>query len=137
VSTSPADEAALAQGALRVIEQWTRAFVEADVDAITSLYAPDASFIGTTSTRLEADPLSVRRYFEKALLGQPPVRAELAEVHCQLPAPGVAIVSGLDVVAWRRGGATVTWPGRVTFVLRCDASGWRIVHFHRSALPAE
>ena len=132
-----AQDAVHAHGAMRVIEQWLQAFLQADVDAICELYAPEATFIGTTSPRLAAEPLSVRRYFEKALLGRPPVRAELLEVHCQLPAPGVAIVSGLDVVAWNADGATVTWPGRVTFVLRQEGDGWRIIHFHRSPLPGE
>lgn len=130
-----AQELAAGEAALRVIAQWTAAFVRADVDAISELHAPDATFLGTTSTRLAADPLAVRAYFEKALRGVPPVRAELLEAQCQLAGPDVAIVSGLDVVAWAANGTTTTWPGRVTFVLRRDPQGWRIVHFHRSALP--
>ncbi len=128
-------QADAAEGALRVVAQWTHAFVRADVDTIAELHADDATFIGTTSTRLAADPLAIRAYFEKALHGLPPVRAELLEAQCQLLSAGVAVVSGLDVVGWNQEGHHVTWPGRVTFVLRHDPAGWRFVHFHRSALP--
>jgi len=134
VTSSQADAA---EGALRVVVQWTQAFVRADVDTIAELHADDATFIGTTSTHLAADPMAIRAYFVKALHGLPPVRAELLEAQCQLLSPTVAVVSGLDVVGWNQQGHHITWPGRVTFVLRQDPPGWRIVHFHRSAMPQE
>ena len=37
------------QEALQVVERWATAFNESNVDAIVSLYAPDALFFGTGS----------------------------------------------------------------------------------------
>jgi uncharacterized protein (TIGR02246 family) len=128
------DDGAVA-GPRAVIGRWLQAFLAADVEAITALYAPDATFFGTSGQNLVLDNAGVRRYFERALTWARPVRAELLEESAKVVIPGMAVVCGLDAVAWSDEGRTVTSEGRVSFVLRETNEGWRIVHFHRSALP--
>ena len=128
--------AAGAQAARAVVESWLQAFLAADIDAIVSLYAPEATFFGTSGQALVLDPAGVRAYFGRALTWARPVRAQLLQESVKLVVPGVAVVCALAAVAWDDRGSTVTSHGRVTFVLHEDARGWRIAHFHRSSVPA-
>ena len=47
--------------ALQVVERWTRAFTNSDVDAIVKLYASDALFLGTSSKAVVVDPAEIRK----------------------------------------------------------------------------
>jgi len=130
VSGSPASDAE------QVIQRWATAFGESNVDAIVALYAPDASFFGTGSQALVTTPEQVRRYFEVGLNRDRPRGAELLEHSVQVVSDDVVIVTGKDRVRGTKDGSVYHAEGRVTFVLRKQASAWQIVHFHRSALPA-
>ena len=54
--------------ALQVLEKWTKAFTDSDVDSIVKLYAPDALFLGTGSKTVVTKPEGIRTYFEQAFL---------------------------------------------------------------------
>jgi uncharacterized protein (TIGR02246 family) len=123
------------QDALQVIERWKTAFKESDVDGITRLYAPDASFFGTGSQALVTAPAAIRTYFETALQRNKPRGAELLEHSVRVVSDDVVIVTGLDRVSGTKDGSIQYGNGRVTFVLERREGTWRIVHFHRSALP--
>jgi hypothetical protein len=60
------------EDALKVVDKWTKAFTESDVDGIVKLYAPDAIFLGTGSKTLVTKPEEIRKYFEAALLNNRP-----------------------------------------------------------------
>lgn len=123
------------QGPRQVVEAWLRAFLAADVEAVVGLYADDVRFFGTTGDVLVSGQAGVRQYFERALRWARPVRAELLEQDVQVLGPGVVSIAAQDAVAWDDGGTVVTSLGRVSFVLQDAGQGWRIAHFHRSALP--
>jgi uncharacterized protein (TIGR02246 family) len=125
-----------AREAEQVIVRWATAFRESNVDAIVSLYAPDASFFGTGSRALVTAPELIRSYFEVGLNRDKPRGAELLEHSIQVVADDVVIVTGKDRVSGVKNGSAYQAEGRVTFVLRKRAAAWQIVHFHRSALPA-
>lgn len=129
-TSGPASEAE------QVIVRWATAFRESNVDAIVGLYAPDASFFGTGSQALVTTPEPIRRYFETGLNRDKPRGAELLEHSVQVVSDDVVIVTGKDRVSGMKNGSVYHAEGRVTFVLRKQASAWQIVHFHRSALPA-
>jgi hypothetical protein len=46
-----------------------------------------------------------------------------------------AVITGLDTTTAVRDGKAISAPGRVTFVVAKRGTEWKIVHFHRSALP--
>ncbi|MGZ5785538.1 MAG: SgcJ/EcaC family oxidoreductase [Ramlibacter sp.] len=121
--------------AMDVLQHWTQAFTNSDVDSIVKLYAPDALFFGTGSKTLVTSPADVRIYFEQALLNNRPRTATLDQRSVKVLADTVVVVSGLDTVTGTRDGATIAAKGRVTFVVAKRLDGWRIVQFHRSALP--
>ena len=58
--------------ALQVLERWTKAFSESDVDTIVKLYAPDTTFLGAGSKTVVVKSEEIRKYFEQALLTNRP-----------------------------------------------------------------
>jgi uncharacterized protein (TIGR02246 family) len=130
------DTATPANGAMQVVERWATAFNESNVDAIVSLYAPDASFFGTGSKTLVSTPEQIRSYFEAALQKDKPRGAELHAPSVQVISDDVVIVTGLDSVSGTKNGSVYHTEGRVSFVIEKRGADWQIVHFHRSAVPS-
>ena len=128
-TAGPKDEA------LQVLETWAKAFTDSDVDGIVQLYAPDALFIGTASKSVVVKPEGVRSYFENALLNNRPRGAALNEYTAMPLSDTAVVVTGLDTVTGVRDGKPFSNAGRVTFVVAKRGADWKILHFHRSAMP--
>jgi uncharacterized protein (TIGR02246 family) len=122
--------------ALQVVERWAKAFTEADVDTIVGLYAPDAVFIGTGSKTIVTQPADIRKYFQTALLGSRRFVATFVESNVIPVSESAFVVTVLDKLAVTADGKTQDVFGRVTFVVAKHESGWKIVSFHRSAMPS-
>jgi len=60
-----------------VLEKWTKAFSNSDVDGIVKLYAADTTFLGTGSKTVVVKSDEIRKYFEQALLNNRPRGAKL------------------------------------------------------------
>jgi len=121
--------------ALQVLEKWTKAFTDSDVDGIVKLYASDALFLGTGSKTVVTKPEEIRKYFEQALLSNRPRGAKVGDHFVSVLSDTIVVVTGLDTVTGVRGGTPFSANGRVTFVVAKRGSDWQIVHFHRSAMP--
>lgn len=121
--------------ALQVLEKWTKAFTDSDVDGTVKLYAPDALFLGTGSKTVVTKPEEIRKYFERALLSNRPRGAKVGDHSVMVLSDTVVVVTGLDTVTGVRDGTPFSANGRVTFVVAKRGSDWQIVHFHRSAMP--
>ena len=134
-SLSSAATAGPKEEALQVLEKWSKAFTDPNVDAIVKLYAPDALFLGTGSKTVVIKPEGIRNYFENALLNNRPRGATLGDYSAMLLSDTTVVVTGLDKVTGVRDGQTFSNVGRVTFVVAKRGSDWQIVHFHRSAMP--
>ena len=132
--TSPA-AAGPEDDALRVVDAWAAAFNTSNVDAIVALHAPDALFLGTGSRAVGTTTADIRQYFERALLTDRPRGAVLESRSVMIVSDSTVIVTGLDMTTAVRDGKTLTNPGRVTFVIARRGAEWKIVHFHRSAVP--
>ena len=122
--------------AVQVVEHWVKAFTEADVDTIVSLYASDAVFIGTGSKTIVTKPEDIKQYFQEALLGNRRFVVTLVESSVKPVSETVFVVTALDKLVVSADGKTQDVFGRVTFVLAKRESSWKIVSFHRSAMPA-
>jgi uncharacterized protein (TIGR02246 family) len=125
-----------AEDALQVVQRWTKAFTDSDVDAIVNLYEPAALFLGTGSKTVVTKPEDVRKYFEQALLSNRPRGARVLDQSVSVLSDTVVVVTGLDSVTGTRDGAIYTANGRFTFVIAKRGTEWRISHFHRSAMPS-
>jgi uncharacterized protein (TIGR02246 family) len=121
--------------ALQVLEKWTKAFTDSDVDGIVKLYAPDALFLGTGRKTLVVKPEGIRTYFEAALLNNKPRGATLGDYAAMTLSDTSVVITGLDTVTGVRDGKPFSAVGRVTFLVAKRGSDWQIVHFHRSAMP--
>lgn len=121
--------------ALQVLGKWTKAFTESDVDSLVNLYAPDALFLGTGSKMVVLAPAEMRKYFEKALLSNKPRGATLVSYSSMVLSDTAVVVTGLDTLTGVRDGNPYSTSGRVTFVVAKRGPDWKIVHFHRSAMP--
>jgi uncharacterized protein (TIGR02246 family) len=121
--------------ALQVLEKWTKAFADSDVDGIVKLYATDALFLGTGSKTVVVKPEEIRKYFEQALLNNRPRGATLGSHSAMVLSDTTVVVTGLDTVTGVRDGTPFSNNGRATFVVAKRGSDWQIVHFHRSAMP--
>lgn len=135
VTVPSANAADPKQEALQVLERWTKAFTDSDVDGIVSFYAPDALFIGTGSKTVAVKSEVIRKYFENALLNNRPRGAKLDGYEVMVLSDAVVVVTGLDTVTGVRDGKPFSANGRVTFVVAKRGADWKIVHFHRSAMP--
>ena len=121
--------------ALQIIDQWAKAFSASDVDTIVKLYSSDALFMGTGSKEIVSKPDCIRKYFEAALLNNRPRGATLNSYESMVLSDNAVLVIGLDTVTGVRDGNPTSASGRVTFVVARRGPDWRIVHFHRSAMP--
>jgi uncharacterized protein (TIGR02246 family) len=123
------------EDALAVLEKWTKAFADSDVDAIVKLYAPDSLFMGTGSKTVVTDLADVRKYFEGAILTRRPRSAPITESHVMVLSDTAVLITGLNSSNGVQDGKPFSNPGRVTFIIAKRGSEWLIVHFHRSAMP--
>lgn len=121
--------------ALAVVDEWVKAFAASDVDAIVKLNAPDALFMGTGSKSVVTDPAEIRKYFENTLLTRKPRAAPISSSEVMVLSDSTVIVAGLNTSTGVLDGKTFSNPGRVTFVIAKRGPEWKIVHFHRSAMP--
>jgi len=124
------------EDALQVVERWAKAFTEADVDTITGLYATDAVFIGTGSKAIVTKTEDIKKYFQGALLGSRRFVATFVESVVTSASETTVVVTAMDKLAMTVDAKTTDLFGRVTFVLAKGDSGWKIISFHRSAMPA-
>lgn len=128
-AAGPKEEAVL------ILEKWTKAFSDSDVDGMVKLYAPDVLFMGTSSKAVVTSPDEIRRYFEQALLNNRPRNAKVDSYSATELSDSAVLITGLDTLTGVRDGVTYSGNGRFTFVIAKRGAEWQIVHFHRSALP--
>lgn len=123
------------EDALQVLEKWTKAFSDSDVDGIVKLYSSDTTFLGTGSKTVVVRSEEIRKYFEQALLNNRPRGAKLDSYSAMVLSDNAVLFTGLDTVTGVRDGTPFSANGRVTFVVAKRGAEWQIVHFHRSAMP--
>ena len=123
------------EDATAVLDQWAKAFAASDVDAIVRLYAPETYFMGTGSKSVVTDHAAIRKYFEDAILTRRPRSAPITESHVVVLSDEAVLITGLNSSNGVLDGKPFSNPGRVTFVIAKRGPDWKIVHFHRSAMP--
>ena len=123
------------EDAYQVVEKWSKAFTDADVDGIAKLYAPDALMIGTFGKTVLTKPEQIRKYFDGALNSDRPRTASLNSSEALVVDDNTVVIAGFDTITGVKDGQPTRGMGRVTFVLAKRGSDWVIVHLHRSPLP--
>ena len=134
ISLSSTANAGPKEEALQVVEKWTNAFTNSDLDGIFKLHATDAVLIGTGSKVLIASPEGIRKYFE-AVFHSGKYTPALGEHSVLQVSDTTVVVTGFDTIVGVMGDKPVNLAGRDTFVIAKRGADWQIVHFHRSATP--
>ena len=120
--------------AMQVVEKWTSAFTNSDVDGIVKLHAADVVMIGTGSKALITSPDGVRKYFE-GVFRSGKYSPALGEHSVLQISDTTVVVAGFDTIVGVAADKPVNLTGRDTFVIAKRGADWQIVHFHRSATP--
>ena len=121
--------------ARELVERWSSAFTQGDVNALMALFAPDAVFFGTSSKTIVADTDGIRNYFENSLLGSKRYVSVLTDIHVTILSDDAAIIAALNKITITENNHTDDLMGRLSIAARKREGLWKIEHFHRSALP--
>jgi uncharacterized protein (TIGR02246 family) len=121
--------------ALEVVERWSSAFTQSDVDTVMSLFAHDAMFLGTSSKNIVTSTEGIRQYFENSLVGNKRYISELSNSVIDELSDDVVVITSLNKISIIENHRTDIASGRLSIVLRKNEGTWKIAHFHRSAMP--
>ena len=121
--------------ALGVANAWVAAVNQQDLDGIVGTFATDASFFGTSTKTLISDAQGVRQYFAKVIQAYAPVKVELGQVTVTELSADSAVITGFDRWKVTVNGAPVEAIGRLSMAVAVRNGQWKIVSFHRSAMP--
>lgn len=124
--------------ALLVVNQWFETMSHARLDELLDLYAPDATFFGTSSKRILVGRDDIRKYFEAGFKNAKEKRLSISlKKHSTVElSDSVIAIAALDNISWpEKDGTVSSLPGRISFILEKRNEKWKIVHFHRSQMP--
>ena len=118
-----------------LLEKWISAINAYDLQGVTSLYAADALFFGTSSLTLLTKSTEIEKYFEQAFINFKPLTASIGAYAVTQISASVIAISGFDHWSVTQAGKLVNSTGRLSFVITKVGEDWKIINFHRSALP--
>jgi uncharacterized protein (TIGR02246 family) len=123
-TAGPADDAG------SVVDRWVTAFNSNDVDALVSLYAPDAIFLGSTGLTLKEGREGIRGYF--ARLAKSGDKVVIDDRKIIVLDDNISYATGFyEFSAVRNGAVKKSWAG-FSMVLVKHANDWLIAHHHSS-----
>jgi len=92
--------------------------------------------MGTGTKTIVTNPEDIKKYFQAALLGSRRFVATIVDSNVTVISDTAVVVTALDKLAVTMDGKTEDVFGRLTFVVTKTDSGWKIINFHRSAMPS-
>jgi uncharacterized protein (TIGR02246 family) len=122
-------------GALSALHAWVDAVNRHDLEAIVTIFAPDASFFGTSTQTLVSSSEGIRQYFDVVFKNYAPLTVALGLVTISELSPESAVITGYDKWQVTRNGESVEGMGRLSVAVALRDDHWRIISFHRSAIP--
>ena len=122
-------------GALSALHAWVDAVNRHDLEAIVAIFATDASFFGTTTQTLVNSSEGIRQYFDVVLKSYTPLKVALGLVTVSELSPDSAVITGYDKWQVTLNGEPVEGIGRLSVAVALRDDHWRIISFHRSAMP--
>lgn len=122
-------------GALSALHAWVDAVNRHDLEAIVTIFAPDASFFGTSTQALVSSSEGIRQYFDAVLKNYVPLKVALGLVTISELSPDSAVITGYDKWQVTLNGESTEGIGRLSVAVAVRDDHWRIISFHRSAMP--
>jgi uncharacterized protein (TIGR02246 family) len=122
--------AALADDAGAVVDRWVAAFNSNDVNALVSLYAPDAILVGSTGLTPKEGSEAIRGYF--ARLAKSGDKVAIGDRKIIVLDDNVSYATGFyKFSAVRSGEVRKSWAG-FSMILVKRGNDWLIAHHHSS-----
>ena len=134
LGTSPA-MADSKNGALSTVQAWISALNRSDLNGVVASFASDARFFGTTTKTLITTSEGIRQYFQVVFEKYAPLSVELGEVTVSELSSDSAVLTGYDKWKVTVDGKPAEGMGRLNIAISRREGEWRIVSFHRSAMP--
>ena len=122
-------------GALSALHAWVDAVNRHDLETIVAIFSPDASFFGTSTQTLVNSSEGIRQYFDVVLKNYLPLKVTLGLVTVSGLSPDSAVITGYDKWQVTLNGESVEGIGRLSVAVALRDNHWRIISFHRSAMP--
>ena len=123
-TAGPADDAG------SVVDRWATAFNSNDVDALVSLYAPDAILLGSTGLTLKEGSEAIRGYF--ARLAKSGDKVVIGDRKIVVLGDNVSYATGFYEFSAVRNGETKKSQAGFSMVLVKHSNGWLIANHHSS-----
>jgi len=121
--------------AISALHAWIDAVNRLELEAIVGIFAPDASFFGTSTQTLVNSYEGIRQYFDVVLQNYAPLKVVLGPVTVSELSPDSAVITGYDKWQVTLNGESVETIGRLSVAVALRDNHWRIISFHRSAMP--
>ena len=121
--------------ALSALHAWVDAVNRHDLAAIVEIFSPVASFFGTSTQTLVNSSEGIRQYFDVVLKNYLPLKVPLGLVTVSELSPDSAVITGYDKWQVTLNGESVEGIGRLSVAVALRDNHWRIISFHRSAMP--
>ena len=122
-------------GALSALHAWIDSVNRHDLEAIVAIFASDASFFGTSTQTLVSSSDGIRQYFDVVLKNYAPLKVALGLVTVSELSPDSAAITGYDKWQVTLNGESIEGMGRLSVAVALRDDHWRIISFHRSAMP--
>lgn len=122
-------------GALGAAQAWVDAINRHDVDGIVATFASNARFFGTSTKVLVDSSDGIRQYFDAVYAKFAPLSVQLGEVSVSELSADSAVITGYDQWSLTLDGKAIQTVGRLSIAVAQRNGQWRIVSFHRSAMP--
>lgn len=122
----------------KALQTWIKTMKTYDPDAVTALYADDASFWGTMASSIATDKAGIKAYFVD-FLQKDNLEIEITDEYIEFHDDGKeAVYAGAYNFSFTdEKGTNQTVPARFTFIFAHQDSGeWLIKHHHSSEMPA-
>ena len=119
-----------AEDAGSVVDRWVTAFNSNDVDALVSLYAPDAILLGSTGLTLKEGREGIRGYF--ARLAKSGDKVVIGDRKITVLDDNITYATGFYEFSAVRNGDVKKSRAGFSMVLVKHANDWLIAHHHSS-----
>lgn len=119
----------------QLFAHWVTAVNRCDVDAVMQLFAADAMFYGTSTKTLIINSKDIRQYFEQAFDQLQPLTVSVDNKKIKSASDDVMLLACTDKWVVTLDGQQKVMLGRLVLTAARQNGEWKIVSFHRSAMP--
>ena len=116
-----------------VIDRWVEAYNANKPEAVIKLYAPDATFLGTSSPILSEGVESIKSAFER--LSGSGLKVVIDERRMIVLGKDIVLGTGFYTFTRMQDNKPVPTRARFSMIIVKRGNDWLIVHHHSSAVP--